>query len=203
MKTLIYTAMGLLCAVAVVADPIDSKVIHNYSQFGLGYNYVEADDVNGHGVIGSVSVELSNFLIGAGGNYIWFDEFDAEGWSAGGFAGYILRLMENHINIIPRVGLKYNEVSVDLGPFEDADTGVTTLEPGITLSYAINNHISLNGGYTYVGEISSDNIQFDSVHTFSVGTRIAITENLGLNLDALFQEEQGFSGATAILSWHF
>ena len=43
MKTFIYTAMGLLCASIVVADPIDSKVIHNYNQFGVGYNYVDAD----------------------------------------------------------------------------------------------------------------------------------------------------------------
>ncbi len=195
--------MGLFCVATVVAAPIDSKVIHNYNQFGVGYNYVHGDDdLDGHGVVGSVSMEVGNFLIGAGGNYIWFDEFDAESWSAGGFAGYILRLMENHINIIPRVGISYNEVSVDLGPF-DADGNVVTLEPGITLSYAINNHISLNGGYTYVADIESDDLEFDTAHTFSVGTRIAIAENLGLNLDALFADEQGFSGATAILSWHF
>jgi len=202
--------MGLLCAsILVAAEPIDSKVIHNYNQFGVGYNYVENDDLDGHGIVGSASVELNNFLIGGGGNYIWFnepdgfDDVDAQAWSVGAFAGYILRLMENHINIIPRVGVSYNEFSVDFGPFGDADGDVVTIEPGITLSYAINNHISLNGGYTYIGEITSDDIAFESAHTFSVGTRFAIAENLGLNLNALFAEEQGFSGATAILSWHF
>ena len=93
MKTIIYTAVGLLCTSTLVADPIDSKVIHNYNQFGVGYTYVERDDLDGHGVIGSASVELSNFLIGGGGNYIWFNEpdgfdnADAQGWSAGAFAG--------------------------------------------------------------------------------------------------------------------
>ena len=202
MKTFIYTPMGLLCAsILVGAEPIDTKVIHNYNQFGVGYNYVDGDDIDGHGVIGSASVDLNNFLLGAGGNYIWFDEADAESWSAGGFAGYILRLMENHINIIPRVGVSYNELTVDFGPFGDADVDFVAIEPGITLSYAINNHISLNGGYTYIQDIDGD-VDVEA-HTFSVGTRVAIAENLGLNLNALFEEEQGFSGATAILSWHF
>ena len=207
MKTIIYTAVGLLCTSTLVADPIDSKVIHNYNQFGVGYTYVERDDLDGHGVIGSASVELSNFLIGGGGNYIWFNEpdgfdnADAQGWSAGAFAGYILRLMENHINIIPRVGVSYNEISVDLGPFGDADADFVGIEPGITLSYAINNRVSLNGGYTYIQDIDGD-IDVE-VHTFSLGTRVAIAENLGLNFDVLFEEEEGFSGVAAILSWHF
>ena|SRR5688572_540658 len=204
MKTFIYTALGLLCAGVLVAAPIDSKVIHNYNQFGIGYKYVDAgDDVTGHGVNGTVSVDLSNFLLGAGGNYVWYDEFDAESWSAGGFAGYILRLMENHINIIPRVGIAYNEVTIDAGPFDFAEDGAT-LEPGVTLSYAINNHISLNGGYTYVQDLDDHgDLVWEAAHTFSLGTRLAIAERLGLNLNALFAEEQGFSGATAVLSWHF
>jgi opacity protein-like surface antigen len=192
--------MGLFCAsILGAAEPIDSKVIHNYNQFGVGYTYVESDDLDGHGVIGSASVELSNFLLGGGANYVWFD--DAESWSVEGFAGYILRLMENHINIIPRVGVGYNDVSVDLGPFGDVDADVVTIKPGITLSYAINNHVSLNGGYTYIQDIDGD-VDIE-LHTFSLGTRVAIAENLGLNFDVLFEEEQGFSGVAAILSWHF
>ena len=75
MKTFIYTAMGLLCASTLVAaEPIDSKVIHNYNQIGIGYNYVESDDLDGHGVIGTASVDLNNFLLGGGGKYIWFNE---------------------------------------------------------------------------------------------------------------------------------
>jgi len=193
--------MGLLCAATVVPAPIDSRVIHNYHLFGVGYNYVDRDGVDGHGVVGNVSMELGNFVVGGGGNYIWFDDANAEAWSAGGFAGYVVRLMENHINIIPRVGVTYNEQSVDLGLFGGGVANFVSIEPGITLSYAINNHISLNGGYTYVQDIDDD-VDFEA-HTFSVGTRIAIEENLGLNLNALFEEEQGFSGATATLSWHF
>ena len=60
MKTLIYAATGLLCASVLVAEPIDSKVIHNYNQFGVGYNYVDGDDIDGHGVVGSASVDLNN-----------------------------------------------------------------------------------------------------------------------------------------------
>ena len=198
MKKLIYTAAGLLCASVLVAEPIDSRVIHNYNQFGVGYNYVEADEVEGHGVVGGFTMDLSNFLLGASANYVWFD--DAEAWSAGGLAGYIVRLMDNHINIIPRVGVSYNELSFDVGPF-DAEADYVSIEPGITLSYAINNHISLNGGYTYIQDIDGD-VDVEA-HTFSLGTRIAIAENLGLNVDVHFEEEEGFSGVAAILSWHF
>jgi len=210
MKTLLCTGIGLLCAQALPADPIDSRVIHNYDQFGVGYAYSDGDDVDGHGVIGSVSMDLNNFLIGAGGNYTWFsepdgfDDVDAQAWSAGGFAGYILRLMENHINIIPRVGVSYNELTIDFdGPIVSGSVteDFVGIEPGITLSYAINNHISLNGGYTYIQDLDDD-IDVEA-HTFSVGTRIALAEHLGLNLNAFFEEEQGFSGAAAILSWHY
>ena len=200
MKKLIYTAAGLLCAsVLGAAEPIDSPVIHNYNQFGVGYNYVEADDVEGHGVVGGFSMDLSTFLLGASANYVWFD--DAEAWSVGGLAGYIVRLMDNHINIIPRVGVSYNEFSFDFGPFGSAVANYVSIEPGVTLSYAINNHISLNGGYTYVQDLDDD-IDVEA-HTFSLGAAFALAERLGLNVNALFAEEQGFSGATAILSWHF
>ena len=199
--------MGLLCAAAVVAAPIESTVIHNYTYFGVGYNYVDADGSDGHGVVGTVSMDLNNFLIGGGANYTWFngiddfDEFDVESWSAGGFAGYVVRLMENHINIIPRVGVSYNEASADFGPFGSDVANFVSIEPGITLSYAINNHISLNGGYTYVQDLDDD-IDVEA-HTFSVGTRIALAERLGLNLNGHFAEEQGFTGVTAIFTWHY
>ena len=206
MKTIIYAVMGLLCAAAVVAAPIDSTVIHNYTYFGVGYNYVDADDADGHGVVGTVSMDLNNFLVGGGANYTWFsvddfDDVDLESWSAGGFAGYVFRLMDNHINIIPRVGVSYNEASIDFGSFGGDVENFVSIEPGITLSYAINNHISLNGGYTYIQDLDDD-IDVEA-HTFSVGTRIALAEHLGLDLNAFFEEEQGFSGAAAILSWHY
>jgi len=200
-----YTAAGLLCASVLVAEPIDSPVIHNYNQVGVGYNYVDADGTDGHGVVGTFSVDRSNFLLGAGGNYVWYDEFDAESWSATAFAGYIVRLMENHINIIPRVGVAYNELSSGAG--RGFVENVVTLEPGVTLSYAINNRISLNGGYTYVQDIEDDDDDlfpdFEAAHTFSLGGSLAIAERIGLNVNALFEEDEGFTGATAILSWHF
>jgi hypothetical protein len=200
MKILVYTAAGLLCASVLVAEPINSPVIHNYNQFGVGYEYVDADGVDGHGVVGTFSADLGNFLLGAGGDYIWYDEFDAESWRATALAGYIVRLMENHINIIPRVGVAYNELSIDAGPFGFVQNFVS-IEPGITLSYAINNRISLNGGYTYVQDIDDD-IDVEA-HTFSLGGTVALAERLGLNVNGLFEEDEGFTGVTAILSWHF
>lgn len=200
MKTLLYTGLGVLCAQAVSAQ-IDSRVIHNYNEFGVGYQYVDADGADGHGVTGGGSVDINNILLGGAANYVWFDDADAEAWSVGAFAGYVVRLMDNHLNIIPRVGVSYNEISVDFGGGGSAVENFVGIAPGITGSYAINNQISVNGGYTYTQDIDDD-VDVEA-HGFSVGTRVAIAESLGLNLNAFFVEDEGFTGVSAILSWHF
>jgi hypothetical protein len=100
MKRSIYTGLGLLCACAAGAQ-IDSRVIHNYNEIGVGYQYLHSDDIDGHGFIAGASTDLSNVLLGISGGYTWIDDFDAETWGVVGSVGYAIRLMENHINIIP------------------------------------------------------------------------------------------------------
>ena len=204
MNKLIYTVTGLLCAPSLFADAIDSKVIHNYTEVGVGYKYVDLDDVDGHGVVGGGSIDLNNFLLGVSASYVWLDEGDAEAWRTGAFAGYVVRLMENHLNIIPRIGLSYNEVSVDAsGPFDDGGVeNFVGLEPGITISYAINNRVSVHGAYTFVGDIEVFDVG-TTVHEFTIGTRVALADRLGLNLNGHFADEEGFAGISGILSWHF
>src|SRR5688500_20363635 len=83
MKTSIYTGFGLLCACAVSAQ-IDSKVIHNYNEIGVGYQYLHSDDVDGHGFIGRASVDLNNVLLGVSGGFNSIDDFDGETWGVAG-----------------------------------------------------------------------------------------------------------------------
>lgn len=106
--------------------------------------------------------------------------------------------MGNHVNIIPRFGMVYNKVL-----FEDADSDeFWNIAPGITLSYAINNRVSVNGNYTYLHDIDLD--QGKGVHTFGPGARIALTERLGLDVGAAFAATgQAFRSAFAGISWHF
>ena len=200
MKKCIYTGLGLVCAYAACGQ-IDSKVIHNYNEIGVGYQYLHSDDVDGHGFIARASTDLNNLLLGISGGYTWIDDFDAETWGVAGSVGYAIRLMENHINIIPRVGVGYSEATVDFGPFGSDTEGFASIQPGITVSYAINNQISLNASYSYLRDIDED---FDiEDHGFGVGARFALNESWGLDVGVGFDDEEGFTGIGGMISWHY
>ena len=115
-------------------------------------------------------------------------------WTVGAGVGYVFRLEENHVNIIPRFGVSYSEADVPGG-----SASATTIQPGILLSYAFNNTLSVNGGYTYGRDVDSS----ADVHGFSVGSQVALSKRLGLNLNVLFTDENGFSGASAGFTYHF
>jgi long-subunit fatty acid transport protein len=82
--------------------------------------------------------------------------------------------------------------------FNNPDT--TTVLPGITLSYAFNSKFSINGGYKYGFEVDGEDVE---AHMASVGAVYALTEQVEVNGTAYFVEEQGFSGVTAGVAYHF
>ena len=180
----------------MAAEGINSKVIHNYTQLGIAYGFVE--DIGGgsaHGVLADTSVDMDNFLFGVSGGYFWGKD-DLEFWGVGAGVGYAVRLLRNHVNIIPQFSMGYDKA--ELG---DAHDSVTTIQPGISLSYAINNRLSLGGHYTYVRAL--DNNEEDA-HVFGPGLRIAVAENIGVDLGANFTNEgQAFTSAFAGVSFHF
>jgi hypothetical protein len=194
--------LGLVCAHQLIAaEPIDSKVIHHDTFVSLAYDYghdLGNSGVDTHGVLAGGSFERQNLLLSVSGGYAWTDEGNVDLWKAGGAVGYVFRMMENHINIIPRVGIFYNEILFA----DDTAEDVTTLEPSITVSYAINNQVSVNGGYLYRRDIDFDNDEGDT-HNFIFGSRVAVAENMGVDLSILFTEDFGFSGATVGLQFHF
>src|SRR5258705_6172793 len=181
MKTIVGITLGLVCAQQLMGEEIYSKVIHQDTYIGAGYEYfhdIGNSGAKAHGVFGAGSYDYHNVLFGVSGGYAWGDE-DVDFWRAGGSLAYVVRLMENHVNIVPRVGIFYNEVL-----FNGNSDNVTTINPGITLSYAFNNQLSINGGDTYGHDINFDN-QGDQ-HNFNSGSRPAIAENVGLDLPADF-----------------
>lgn len=194
--------LGLVCAHQLIAaEPIDSKVIHHDTYVSLGYDYrhdVGNSGIDTHGVFAGGSFERQNLILGVSGGYGWTDEGNTDLWEAGGDVGYVVRLMENHINIVPRVGIFYTEVLFEDDPSEDS----TRLRPSITLSYAIDNRVSLNGGYFYDRDIDFDNDE-DDTHNFFIGSRVAVAENIGIDLRVVFTEDEGFSRAMAGVQLHF
>jgi hypothetical protein len=103
------------------------------------------------------------------------------------------------VNVIPHFGIGYSEVTVEVPGFGSRTEDSTSISPGLTLSYAFNNRVSVHGGYNYNRDLEEDL----HGHTFSVGTRVALTDRIGLNLSATFAEDSGFSGVASTLSFHF
>lgn len=186
------------------AEEIDSPVIHNYRFVSAGYGYLHdiADSgIDGHGAIGALSFEEQGFLLGVGGGYFWTDEdaADINLWNVTASLGYVVRLMENHVNIIPRVGGGIGGLQIDDPVFGDVSDESWSIFPGIGLSYAINNQFAINGGYTYAYNFDSE----DDDHLLNVGGTVAVLERVGLSVNASFSTEFGFSGITGAVEFHF
>jgi hypothetical protein len=72
--------------------------------------------------------------------------------------------------------------------------------PGLNLSYALNNKLSIDGSYSYGFEI--DGVETE-LHLLGLGATYAVTERIGVSAKGYFAEEQGFTGLTAGVAWHF
>jgi hypothetical protein len=201
------TSVALLCVQTLLAEEIQSRVIHNYSQIGVSYGYLHDignSDVNANGVLGDYSFDYRNVIFHVNGGAFWGDDdlginADVELWTIAGGVGYVFRFYENHINVIPRFEVGYSEISVKVPGFGTSRDHSTAILPGVTLSYALNNRISVDGGYTYSRDVDNG----DDGHGFTVGTHVALLEQLGLNVQAAFAEGRGFTGITAGFSFHY
>ncbi len=203
-KYAILILWGCCCPLqSVFAEEINSRVIHNYSQVSAGYGYlhdIANTGVNAHGGIAGASYEVENFIFGVNGGYFVGDgAFDSDLWSINAGVGYVIRLASNRVNIIPAFGVGYGEVTETYPDGSSNHGDSTTINPGITASYALNNRWSISSGYNYGRDVDSG---FDT-HGLSVGTRVALAERIGFNLGAVFIEKAGFAGLTAALSYHF
>jgi hypothetical protein len=189
----------------LIAAEVDSPVIHNYNYVGGGYGFLHDigdTGVDAHGVVGDFSFEEQGFLIGADGGYFWATDTgdaDLNLWSVRPRIGYVVRLMENHLNIIPGVAGEWFGVEVD-DPVSGSDSEDTwSIYPGVFLSYAINNRLALNGGYAWGYNFDSE----EDDHFFSAGAKFAILERVGLAVSSRFSSEFGFTGITAGVEFHY
>lgn len=209
MKKLLVTSLVLVGALVsqARAHEIDSRVIHHYTFLGLGYSYIHdliEDELNAHGVVGIGSFEQHNVVLTLAGGYFWGDDdlgVDAD-VNLGNFStslGYVVRLAENHINIIPRFGAAWNEITFDAPGFPEEDFESWSIFPGVGVSYAINNRIAVGGSYAYGYNLDSE----EDAHLFSAGPTIALLERVGLSIAASFNDEIGWSGVTAGIEFHF
>lgn len=197
MKRVIVFTFAVLCGYQLMAaEGINSRVIHDYTEIGVGYEYIDVEGgAEAHGAIAHTSVDMDNVILDINGGYVWGD--DADSWRAGAGLGYAVRLMRNRINIIPRVGITYNKFDPDGVGSSD----LTTVEPGVVVSYAINNRLSINAGYEYVHDIDFN--KDEELHLFGIGARIAVRERMGVDVGATYAEEHGFAGAFASVNFHF
>jgi opacity protein-like surface antigen len=194
----------------LTAEAIDSQVIHNYSEISLGYSYlhdIANTDLNAHGVVGAASFEVQNFIFGLGGGYHAGDKDFGVGlktdlYTLTGGIGYAIRLAENRVNVIPNLALAYSKISASIPDLGSAKEEATVIQPGVTVSFAINNRWSINAGYLYSHDLDSNNDGGNS-HALRLGTRVALAERVGLDIGAVFIEDYGFSGINAGVSFHF
>lgn len=199
MKIGVIAISGMLSVAvsAFAAEPIESRVIHDYDYFAVGYGYLhDLGDTEGHGAVGEFSYEEANFVFNVGGGYFWVPDTDPDVnlWSVSAGLGYVVRALDNRLNIIPRVAGAYSGITVD-----DEGDETWSILPGVGASVALCNWFAINGGYTYGYNFDSE----DGDHFFNAGAKVALAPQIGIGVNANFAEDGGFSGATAVLEFHY
>lgn len=199
------TGMLAMAACSFAAEEINSRVIHDYNFFGVGYSYLHdvADlEVDGHGPVAAFSFEEANFVLGVSGTYAWLEDIgdaDVNLWDVSASIGYVARLANNRINIIPRFGGLYSGIQIDDSAFGDADEETWSIIPGVGLSVALCNWFALDAGYTYLYNFDAE----DEDHLLSAGGKVALAHQIGVGVHANFSKEFGFTGVTGVFEFHY
>lgn len=194
-----------MAACTFAAEEINSRVIHDYNFFGVGYSYLHdfADlDLNGHGPVGAFSFEEANFVLGVSGGYFWLEDIgdtDVNLWDVNASIGYVVRLAGNRINIIPRFGGAYSGIQLDSDTFGEEEDETWSIIPGVGLSFALCNWFAIDGGYTYAYNFDAE----DEDHVFTAGGKVGLSDRIGLGAHANFSKEFGFNGVTGVLEFHY
>lgn len=209
MKRVLLLPLALAGIQFGAAEELNSSVIHNYRYIGVGYDYFYSDQMqlpDGHGIFAFGSYEYENFLFGIGGGNVRGENraVEVETWDVYGEVGYVFRFFKNQLNLIPSFGIGYSEsrqtLHVPFFPFVlEFDSDATGIAPGLTASYAFNHQVSVNAGYSYGYDLDAH----DGAHTFSVGAACAVTREIGLGVGVHFEAEEGFTGLSTGISFHF
>jgi hypothetical protein len=197
MKISLFAILSMLCAGRLLAQEAaepDSKVINQYSYVNLSLGCIPARDNVFVGVRFDGSLEYNDFLLwlkaGEFGN-----AFDDMSRVSGG-VGYAVRLDHNRINIVPRLGVSYQETT-ESDLFDNSTTVKSTVfEPSITFSYAFNSRFSLDAGYALdVGNSSASQL--------NLGATLAFAKRWGVRLEGTIATDQNYNGLFAGVAFHF
>jgi hypothetical protein len=154
------------------------------------------------GPVGAFSFEEANFVLGVSGGYFWLEDIgdtEINLWDVTASIGYVVRLANNRINIVPRFGGSYSGIVVDNDDFGDEEDETWSIVPGADLSFALCNWFALDGGYTYLYNFDAE----DEDHLFRAGGKVALAHQIGVGVHANFSKEFGFTGVTGVFEFHY
>lgn len=205
MKRSLFAIVGIFCAGHLLAQETNSKVIHQYSYVNLSGGYVPA-----HGGLPAFAgfklegaFEYRNVLAWLNlGSFADTGDavFGAEMNRSGGGLGYVIRLDQNHLNLIPRLGASYLKITQnDLFGGETTLVETTAIEPSITFSYAFNNRFSLDAGCALDADVDSG----ATVSQFNFGATCALAKHWGIRLEGTVATNQNYNGVFAGIAYHF
>lgn len=212
----IITTIGLgLCALISSIQAQDNNVILDYDQVSLGYGYT--DDAlgilgNGHGLGLGVSREINQFVVSLSNSESWIDTSDIlDGidlfmWDLNLNTGYVTKLTES-VHLVPSIGLGYAQLHGS-GLSGSSKLGSTwAFNTALTLNYSPDESWEFSWGLLYSDPFNSDSdfgqVELQSGLGLTLGATFRISDNTGMNLNAVFSDDNGFGGMGVALEYHF
>lgn len=188
MKKLKSTLIAALFSPLVVtanAEELNSKVLNNYNAVSAAYAYSSSAligaDVAAHGFGLGISTEVQkNIILGASFSEMFAsnDTVSGQSWNLSPTIGYAVRLMDNHLNIVPKVSYGFGHASLDHSGISDDTHSITG---GALVSYALNNKLGMGVEYGYQSSLK-DGKYFGvaDAHKITVGPTYALSDIFGV-----------------------
>ncbi len=188
MKKLKSTLIAALFSPLVVtanAEELNSKVLNNYNAVSAAYAYSSSAligaDVAAHGFGLGISTEVQkNIILGASFSEMFAsnDTVSGQSWNLSPTIGYAVRLMDNHLNIVPKVSYGFGHASLDHSGISDDTHSITG---GALVSYALNNKLGMGVEYGYQSSLK-DGKYFGvaDAHKITVGPTYALSDVFGV-----------------------
>ena len=181
----VYLAALIIASAVVKAEELDSKVLNNYNAVSAAYQYSSSallgSDVQAHGFGLGLSTEVyKNFILGASFSEVFAsnDSISGQSWNLSPTIGYAIRLMDNHLNIVPKVSYGFGHTGLDHSGLSDDTHSITG---GALVSYALNNKLGIGVEYGYQSSLK-DGKYFGvaDAHKIAVGPTYAISDVFGV-----------------------
>lgn len=206
--------MGL-CALTSSIQAQDNNVILDYDQVSFGYGYT--DNAlgllgNGHGIGLGVSHEINRFVVSLSNSESWIDNSDLLNgtdlmlWNINLNTGYVTELTDT-VHLVPSIGIGYGQLD-GLGLPGSSKLGSTwTFNTSLTLNYSPAESWALSWGLLYSDPFNTDSdvgqVELQSGLGITFGATFQISDNTGMNLSAVFSDDNGYAGMGVALEYHY